>query len=94
MKHYIIVKFKEDAPRLDDMIGRIEEIFRGVLEVRGVESFKLVRNCIDRSNRYDLMIVIQMDKNSLPDYDESIPHHTWKEEFSKYIEKKAIFDAE
>lgn len=49
-------------------------------------------NCIDRPNRYDLMITIDMDEEALAAYDASDPHHEWKETFGDLIEKKAIFD--
>lgn len=39
MKHNIIVKFSKDAPSVESMLPRINEIFSGVLEVDGVESF-------------------------------------------------------
>ena len=94
MKHYIIVKFRKDAPSLDQMMDEIDSIFKGVLEVPGVSGYNLVRNCIDRSNRYDLMIIIEMKKESLESYDDCHSHHQWKENFSQYIESKAIFDCE
>ena len=94
MKHHIIVKFSESAPALDAMLPRIDEIFSGVTQVPGVHSYELIRNCIDRSNRYHLMIVIDMDKEALEAYDDCAPHHQWKDEFTPLIEKKAIFDSE
>ncbi len=94
MKHHIIVKFKKDAPSLDQMMPEIDSIFKGVLEVPGVSGYNLVRNCIDRPNRYDLMIIIEMEKGSLESYDNCHSHHQWKEKFSQYMESKAIFDCE
>lgn len=94
MKHNIIVKFSKDAPSVENMLPRINEIFSGVLEVDGVESFCVFRNCINRDNRYDIMIQIDMSRESLENYDHCQAHIIWKEEFSAYIEKKAIFDFE
>lgn len=94
MKHHIIVKFKKEAPALKEMLPRIDEIFSGVKNVPGVKDYSLVENCIDRSNRYNLMIVIYMEKDALEKYDCCEAHHAWKEEFSKYMESKAIFDCE
>lgn len=94
MKHNIIVKFSKDAPSVESMLPRINEIFSGTLEVDGVDSFTVFRNCINRDNRYDIMIQIEMKKEALEDYDHCQAHKTWKEEFSGYIEKKAIFDFE
>ncbi|MCQ2573233.1 MAG: hypothetical protein MJ182_05005 [Treponema sp.] len=94
MKHHIIVKFNEKSPKLDEMIPDIEKIFSGVLEVSGVKSYNLVKNCIDRSNRYNLMIIIDMDKSALEAYDNCHAHHQWKDNYSQFIESKAIFDSE
>ncbi|MCQ2611415.1 MAG: hypothetical protein MJ169_06650 [Treponema sp.] len=94
MKHHIIVKFKKEAPELSQMLPRIQQIFSGVLKVSGVSSYELIPNCIDRSNRYNLMIVITMDKNALESYDACDAHHQWKDEFTALIESKAIFDCE
>lgn len=94
MKHHIIVKFNETAPELKKMLPRIDQIFSGVLKVPGISGYKLVKNCIARPNRYDLMIIIEMAENALPAYDDCEAHHAWKNEFSSLIEKKAIFDCE
>lgn len=94
MKHHIIVKFNKEAPALDEMIPEIESIFAGVKDVEGVHGFSLVKNCVDRSNRYNLMIVIDMERQSLEAYDGCSAHKEWKEKFSRYIESKAIFDSE
>lgn len=94
MKHHIIVKFKKEAPALNEMLPDIEKIFEGVLEVPGVNSYNLVLNCIDRSNRYNLMIVIDMEKSALEAYDNCHAHHMWKDNYSQFIESKAIFDSE
>ena len=94
MKHHIIVKFNEKAPSLDDMLPEIDKIFAGVLKVPGVTGYNLIKNCIDRANRYNLMIVIEMEKSALEAYDQCAAHHQWKDTYSKYIESKAIFDSE
>ena len=49
---------------------------------------------VDRPNRYDLLIRIDMEKETLPVYDDSEPHHVWKRDYACYLEKKAIFDYE
>ena len=51
-------------------------------------------NCVDRDNRYDFLICIEMDESILPIYDASAPHHEWKEKYGKFVENKAIFDFE
>ena len=47
-----------------------------------------------RDNRYDVLIVLDMERDALPLYDGSAPHHRWKEEFGPLLAQKAIFDFE
>ena len=92
MKHCILVKFKKDFD-LKNELPNIKEIFDTIV-VPGVNFVEYITNCIDRENRYDLLIRIDMDKEALSKYDECENHHRWKEEYKDHIEKKAIFDYE
>ncbi len=49
-------------------------------------------NVIDRPNRYDLLIRIDMDAEALPTYDSCETHHRWKDGYGHLVAKKAIFD--
>ena len=93
MKHHIIVKFTEGTD-VQALLQPVQAIFDETLEIPGVHGVELKANCIDRPNRYDLMIVIDMDEEALPAYDASEPHHRWKEEYGAITAKKAIFDCE
>lgn len=93
MKHYIIVKFKEDFD-YRAYIPDIREIFNRTLKINGISGVSLKRSNSDRANRYDVMIEITMEKSALPAYDQSAPHLLWKEKYGGYIDKKAIFDCE
>ncbi|MDO5702106.1 MAG: Dabb family protein [Lachnospiraceae bacterium] len=93
MKHYIIAKFKEGTD-VRSLTGPVRSIFEETLEIPGIHSLDVRPSCSDRPNRYDLMIVINMDPEALPAYDASEPHHRWKEQYGGMIEKKAIFDCE
>ncbi|MBQ7534666.1 MAG: Dabb family protein [Stomatobaculum sp.] len=93
MKHYIIAKFKEGTD-VKALAGPVKEIFERALEIPGIHGIDVRPSCSDRSNRYDLMILVTMDKEALPAYDASEPHHCWKEKYGDMIEKKAIFDCE
>lgn len=94
MKHCIIVKFNESAGSKAELIKKAEGLFSTVGRPEGVTDISLVRNCIDRPNRYDLMIVVSMARKALPAWDASELHHRWKEEFGSCIASKAIFDYE
>lgn len=92
MKHCILVKFIKSFDWQSEL-NKIATIFDSI-NINGVHKTEYIVNCIDRENRYDLLIRIDMEKEALEKYDMSENHHIWKESYSKYIEKKAIFDYE
>ena len=62
--------------------------------IEGIHKVEYKQNCIDRANRFDLLVEIDVDKEVLPIYDKSVPHLEWKEKYGKFVENKAIFDFE
>ena len=95
MKHCIIAKYKPQAyERRAELLPRIREIFAVAGEIPGVRGAEVYPNCVAWENRYDVMIVLEMDRDALPLYDDSEMHHRWKDEFGGLLEKKAIFDYE
>ena len=92
MKHCILVKFIKSFDWQSEL-SKIATIFDSI-NINGVHKTEYLVNCIDRENRYDLLIRIDMEKEALEKYDMSENHHIWKESYSKYIEKKAIYDYE
>jgi len=94
MKHCILVKWNSQVVDKKALLPEIHSIFDKLLVLDGIKSVKIHENVIDRANRYDLMICIEMDKEILPVYDESDSHHEWKEKYGKFVENKAIFDFE
>ena len=93
MKHHILVKFNEGTD-VGVLMEPVYAIFARCLKIPGVYGLELKRNCIDRPNRYDLMIILDMEPEALPAYDASEPHHQWKNEYGPITAKKAIFDCE
>ena len=93
MKHYIIAKF---LPSVDQaaQLPRIREIFAQAPQIPGVHGAEIRTNCVARDNRCDLMIVLDMDREALPNWDASDIHHRWKDEYGGLLEQKAIFDYE
>jgi len=94
MKHCILVKWNSLVTDKKELLPGIQSIFDKLLDLDGINSVKIFENIIDRSNRYDLMICIEMDKSFLSTYDSSDPHHEWKEKYGKFVENKVIFDFE
>ena len=94
MLHHILVKWKERPADTAARVNEVEAVFQGALEVPGVHAVRVILNVIDRPNRYDLMIVLTMDKDALPAYDACEAHHEWKNRYGELIEKKAIFDCD
>ncbi len=93
MKHYIIAKWNEGVDKAAQL-APVKEIFQGVLEVPGVHGVTVKPCCIDRANRYDLMIEIDMDKEALSVYDGCAAHKKWKETYGAMLSAKTIFDSE
>lgn len=96
MKHFIIVKFIPSVTKEQKaaMLPEIKELFGNTLSVEGIESVNVYPNCVDRENRFDLMIEIGMKKEALPAYDACTWHKKWKELYGGIIDKKTIFDCE
>ena len=96
MKHDIIVKYKAEITkeRKAELIPGITELFGHLTEIPGIHGVKIYPNVVDRENRYDLMIEIDMDREALEIYDNSVWHRQWKEQYGPLLEKKAIFDHE
>lgn len=93
MKHYIIVKFNEDCDK-ESLYNPIKELFTNSLTIEGISGLNVYTSCIDRQNRYDLMIKMDLSMEALNIFDNSEIHKKWKEEFGEYIESKTIFDCE
>lgn len=96
MKHCVLAKFAAEVTKAEkqEMIPAIRALFENTTAIDGIHSVKLHSNCIDRENRYDIMIVIDMAPEALPAYDECTWHKQWKADYSKYLQAKAIFDYE
>lgn len=93
MKHYIIVKFVEGTD-IKALVEPVRGIFNQTLEIQGIHGLELKVSNSDRANRYDLMIILDMDREALPAYDVSEPHLRWKSRYGELIAKKAIFDCD
>ena len=94
MKHCILIKWNKEVIDKHEFVKNVRSIFDKLLEIDGIHGVEYLENCIDRANRFDLLIRIDMNKEALPVYDESDPHHEWKEKYGKFVESKAIFDFE
>ena len=94
MLHMIIVKANESAPSREEFIRCAEEAFRPVTDIPGVHGVRVRRGLPLAENRYDFIVEIDMEKESLSAYNESAAHKTWKENYGGWIAKKAIFDCE
>lgn len=93
MKHYIIVKFTEGTD-VKALVESVREIFDETLTIPGIHTLDICVSNSDIENRYDLMIIFDMDKEALPAYAASEPHLRWKRDYADRIAKKAIFDCD
>lgn len=94
MKHHIIVKYNALVTDKKAIETDIQALFSAAKEIPGVQGATLFPNCIPLENRFDLMIVVEMEKEALPNWNESALHHQWKEQYGRFILSKAIFDCE
>ena len=94
MKHYIIVKYNDSVSDKLKLLHEIQELFEKTTQIEGIHEVHVYPCCINRPNRYDVMIEMIMEKDALVLYDDSEWHHIWKRDYAKYLEKKTIFDCE
>lgn len=94
MKHCILAKWAGNVTDKAALLPQIRALMYPASTIPGVHGVEVYPCCIDRANRYDLMIVLDMDKDALPNWDASDIHHRWKNEYGGLLEKKAIFDYE
>lgn len=96
MKHCVLAKFANEITKAErlELLPAIQKLFGHMTEIAGIHSVTMRTNCVDRANRYDIMIVIDMEPDVLPVYDECTWHKQWKADYSKYLQAKAIFDYE
>ena len=94
MKHSILAKWNETVTDKAALLAQVRALYAAADDIPGVHGVTVHPCCIDRPNRYDLMIVLDMDKEALPNWDASDIHHRWKDEYGELLDKKAIFDYE
>lgn len=96
MKHHILAKYTSAVlpEEKDRLAAEIFDLFDNTRSIKGISSVEVHKNCVDRDNRYDIMIVIEMERESLPEYDSCEWHRIWKDKYGPLLEKKAIFDCE
>ena len=93
MRHYVIIKLKDRSLK-NEVAARARSIFERTLAIDGVEKVCIYDNCVDRPNRYDIMIEITMRPDVLAAYDVSEAHLEWKHYCDPLLESKAVFDCE
>lgn len=94
LKHYIIVKFNNRVHDKNILCEEIRNLFADAEKIEGVHNVSFYPSVIDLPNRYDLMILLEMDREALPLFDASQIHRDWKAGFSEFLEAKTIFDCD
>ncbi len=94
MQHYIIVKWNNEVKDKSVTANDVRMLYASAADIVGINKVTIKENVIPRDNRYDMMIIIDMDASALKAWDDSQLHHRWKEEYGQLINKKAIFDAD
>ena len=91
MLHYILVKWNPDVEK-QSAAQAVRALYAKAAEIAGVRRAEIRENITPRDNRYDLMIVLEMDGEALSGWDQSQLHRQWKQKYGAQIEKKCIFD--
>ena len=94
MKHHIIVKWNGNVVDKAEILEDVRKLYSNVSTIPGISGCEVIPNCVARDNRYDCMIIVHLEPDALPAWDESEIHHLWKKQYGDMIEKKAIFDCE
>lgn len=94
MKHCIIVKWNETVTDKKAIQLPIKALFNRAVDLDGIHHIRLVENCVDVSNRYDLAIVISMDRDALETWKDCDVHKEWKADYTDKMQAKTIFDFE
>lgn len=95
MQHHVIVKFNESVKDKNELANEIGKLFKGMEgTVPGVHKVTPHKNCINMKNRYDLMIIVDMDKEALDAYSNSPIHDNWIKNYPQFLESKVIMDYE
>ena len=94
MLHHILAKYNDQVTDKAALLPQITALFEQLLAMPGIHCVAVRPNVIHRPNRYDLMIVIDMDESALAAYDASEYHHQWKETYGPLLAQKAIFDCD
>lgn len=94
MKHYIIVKFSESVEDKTHLCKEIKALFRRAEKIEGIHAVSFYSSAIDLPNRYDFMILMDLEREALPVFDASPIHRDWKEGYARHLAAKTIFDCE
>ncbi len=94
MKHYIIVKFSETVQEKAALYPEIETLFKRAEKIEGIHRVSFYPSVIDLPNRYDFMILLEMERGALPVFDASDIHRDWKSKYGSLLSAKAIFDCD
>lgn len=94
MIHYIIVRYTNEVTDKTDLYLRISELFSQACSIPGIDRVQVFSNCVERANRHDLMIKMELEPEALERFDRSEIHKKWKDVFGCYIAEKTIFDCE
>lgn len=93
MLHHILVKWNPTVEK-HSAAQLVRAMYAKAKEIPGIRRTVIRENVTPRDNRYDIMIVLDMDDDALSVWDNSALHKQWKAEFGAWIEKKCIFDCD
>ena len=95
MKHLVIVKWNELVSDKKAMQDEVLALFNEAKnENPEIKDVRIVLNVVNNPNRYDCIFVVELDQKDLGVWVNCSQHVKWKEDYTKYLAGKAIFDME
>ena len=95
MKHLVIVKWNELVADKKAMQDEVLAMFNEAkAENPEIKNVSLVLNVVDKPNRYDCIFSVELDEKDLGVWVDCRQHVKWKEDYTKFLAGKVIFDME
>ena len=92
MKHYVLFKLKEN--NTDNRSSLIRCIKAMEPNLYMIESLEVYEDFLHSDRSYDVMLMVEMPKDKLDEYQNHPAHIKAKSDFAPLIEKSIAFDIE
>ena len=92
MKHYVLFKLKEDSTDSRNCLIKCIKAMETDLDM--IDSLEVYEDFLQGERSYDVMLVAELPKDKLDEYQNHPTHVKAKADFAPLIEKSITFDTE